>query len=117
GRSNSACSYSRADNWRPVSAGLSTTRCCCVAIESPPDYCLAMTFTRSSPLLVLGRVRLLDLGQEPLDEAFGRLALGLGLEVGADAVAKHGDRYLAHVVQRDAEPAVHRGHRLTAQDQ
>ena len=72
---------------------------------------------QASALLVLGDVGLADLGDQPLDEALGRLALGLGLEVGADPVAEDRDGDLADVVERDAEPAVHRGHRLAAEDQ
>ena len=45
------------------------------------------------------------------------LTFGLGLEVGADSVPEHRDGHLADVVERHAEPAVHRRHRLAGQDQ
>src|SRR5262249_27856470 len=67
--------------------------------------------------LELGHLRLADGGEQLLDDVLAALALGLGLEVGADAVPQHGDGHLADVVEGDAEPAVHGGHRLAAEDQ
>src|SRR5262245_53041975 len=56
---------------------------------------------RRASSIVLGHVGLSDLGDELLDQAVGRLPLGLRLEVGADAVPQDGDRHLADVVQGD----------------
>ena len=47
--------------------------------------------------------------QQPVDHVFGGHAFGLGLEVGADAVAEDGDGDFADVVDGDAEAAFHRG--------
>ncbi len=67
--------------------------------------------------LVLGRLGLADLADQPLDQRIGRLPFGLGLKVGANAVPEHRHGHLADVVERHAESAVHRGHRLAGQDQ
>ena len=63
-------------------------------------------------LLVLAHVAVADDGQKLLDHVLAGLALGLGLEVGADAVAQHRDGHLLDVVDGHAESAVHRRHRL-----
>src|SRR5206468_4003809 len=49
---------------------------------------------RSGLALVLGHVGLADLGDQALDQALGRLALGLRLEIGANAVPKDRDGHL-----------------------
>src|SRR5258708_1019237 len=67
--------------------------------------------------VVLRRLGVADLGQQPLDQTLGRLTFRLGLEVHADPVPQDGNRDLADVVERHAEPAVHRRHRLTGTDQ
>src|SRR3954447_24429745 len=67
--------------------------------------------------VVLGDLGLADLGDQPADQAVGGLPLGLRLEIGANPVPEHGDGDLADVVERHAEAAVHRGHRLPPQDQ
>src|SRR5436305_8468425 len=71
----------------------------------------------SARALVLGRFRLADLADQPLDESIGRLAFGLRLEIGANAMPEDRCGHLAHVVERDAEAAVHGGHGLAGQDQ
>ena len=51
------------------------------------------------------------------DDVFGGHAFGLGLEVGAEAVAEDGDGDFLDVVDGDAEAAVHRGQGLAAVDE
>ncbi len=53
--------------------------CCCGCPDLPSTSLLFP--------LVLGSLGLADLAQEPFHEALGGLPLGLGLKVGADAVA------------------------------
>ena len=54
---------------------------------------------------------------KPRDHVFGGQPFGLGLEIGAEAVAEDGDGDALDVVDGDAEAAVHRGERLAAVDQ
>src|SRR5437763_9794110 len=70
----------------------------------------------SARALVLGRFRLADLADQSLDESIGRLAFGLRLEIGANAMPQDGCSHLADVVERDAEAAVHRRVGLAGED-
>ena len=82
------------------------------------DRAIARTASLTRPLARTSAARgsLTSLTSRLISDV-GRLPLGLGLEVGADAVPQHRDGDLADVVERDAEAAVHRGHRLAAEDQ
>src|SRR5262249_30701397 len=68
----------------------------------PPYNSLDVDARLPAAAVVLGRLGLLHLHQQPLDDALGRLPLGLGLEVGADPMPQDGDGDLADVVERDA---------------
>src|SRR5262249_5837431 len=69
---------------------------------------------RRRTLLVLLHLGLADRLQQLLDDVLAGLALGLGLEVSANAMAQHRDGGFLDVVDGDAEAAVHRGERLAA---
>ena len=58
-----------------------------------------------------------DLLQQAADQVVGAQALGLGLEIRADAVPQDGDGDFADVVHRHGEAAVHRGQGFAAVDQ
>src|SRR5689334_13976796 len=69
------------------------TACCLL----PTACCLP-----SSPLLEFRNFGLRNFFQQPGDDGFGVHAFGLGLKVGAEAVAQHGDGDLFDVFNRDA---------------
>src|SRR6516162_10281004 len=51
----------------------------CSAVVGKEASCCRAALIRSASLLVLGDLRLANLVQQPLDQAFGRLTLGLRL--------------------------------------
>src|SRR5205807_2568147 len=67
--------------------------------------------------LILRDFRVADHFQQLPDDVFAGLALGLGLEVGADAVAQDRDGDFLDVIDGNAKTAVHRRHRLAAHDE
>src|SRR5262249_22300700 len=70
-----------------------------------------------APRLILGDLRVADGLEQLVDDVLAGLSFGLGLEVGADAVAENGDSGLLDVVDGHAEPAVHGGEGLAGLDQ
>src|SRR5438128_6070380 len=68
-------------------------------------------------LLILRRLRLANRGQQLLNDVLAGFALGLSLEIGADAVAKDRNRHFLNVVDGDAEAPVHGRDGLAALDQ
>src|SRR5262245_57853561 len=81
------------------------------ALQTESKKTLALAF------FVLRRLGVADRVEEELNDVFAALPFRLRLEVCADPMAEHGDGDLLDVVDGHAEAAVHRGHRLAAQDE
>ncbi len=64
-----------------------------------------------------GDFRFFHFFQQPQDDVFGSHAFGLGLKVGAEAVAENWDSDFFDVVDGDGEAAVHGGEGFAAVDE